>query len=52
MENFIFKNVSFAYPEQEIVHAIGNLVAGTIIVPISTVLLKLESKFSRRPSVK
>lgn len=31
----------------DVVHAIGNLVAGTLIVPISTVLLKLESKFSR-----
>lgn len=35
----------------DVVHAIGNLVAGTLIVPISTVLLKLESKFSRKGSV-
>ena len=35
----------------DVVHAIGNLVAGTLIVPISTVLLKLESKFSRKTYV-
>lgn len=36
----------------DILHAIGDLVAGTLIVPLSTVLLKLENKFSRGSSVK
>ena len=35
----------------DVLHAVGNLVAGTLIVPLSTVLLKLESKFSRKGSV-
>ena len=36
----------------DIAHAVGNLVAGPLIVPLSGVLLKLESKFSRGTSVK
>lgn len=36
----------------DVIHAIGNLVTGTLIVPLSAVLLKLESKFSSGASVK
>ena len=35
----------------DVMHAIGNLVAGTLIFPLSSVLLKLEGKFSRKGSV-
>ena len=31
------------------IHAVGNLVAGMLIVPLSTVLLKLEGKLSHKP---
>ncbi len=30
----------------DVIHAVGNSVAGTLIVPVSTVLLMLENKFS------
>ncbi len=32
----------------DVLHAIGNFAAGTLILPISSVLLKLESKFSHK----
>ena len=33
------------------IHAVGNLVAGTLIVPIATVLSKLEGKFSGEKTI-
>lgn len=36
----------------DVLHAVGDLAAGTLIVPLSSVLLKLESKFSSGASVK
>ena len=35
----------------DLVHAAGNLVAGVIILPLSTVLAKLENKFSRSKAI-